>query len=94
MGQGIDLYAARDVILADRWWTPTANNQAVDRLHRKGQKNAVQVINLTNEGSVDQVLDLVIERKVGESDLMLNESTVIEEVLQDLRYTLTSRRSD
>ena len=91
MGQGIDLYAAQDVILADRWWTAAANNQAVDRLHRIGQKNAVQVINLTNEGSVDQVMDAVIERKVGESDLMLNESTVIEEVLQDLRYTLTRR---
>ena len=92
MGQGIDLYAAQDVILADRWWTAAANNQAVDRLHRIGQKNAVQVINLTNEGSVDQVMDAVIERKVAESDLMLNESSIIEEVLQDLRYTLTSRR--
>ena len=91
MGQGIDLYAAQDVILADRWWTPTANNQAVDRLHRKGQKNAVQVITLTNDGSVDAVLDAVIERKALESDLMLNEATTIEEVLQDLRYTLTSR---
>lgn len=92
MGQGIDLYAAQDVILADRWWTPAANNQAVDRLHRIGQKNAVQVITLSNDGSVDQVLDGVIERKAAESDLMLNESTVIEEVLQDLRYTLRRGR--
>ena len=85
MGQGLTLHAASDVVLADRWWTPAANNQAVDRLHRPGQKNAVQVLLLTNDKSIDATLDEILERKKGESELLLNDSSVIQEVLEDLR---------
>jgi len=52
-GEGITLTAARTVIFVDRDWSPSKNKQTEDRLHRIGQKNAVQVIDLVARDTVD-----------------------------------------
>lgn len=52
-GEGITLTAARTVIFIDRDWSPSKNKQAEDRLHRIGQKNAVQVIDIVAKDTVD-----------------------------------------
>lgn len=52
-GEGITLTAASTIIFLDRAWRPTANLQAEDRLHRIGQKNAVQVIDIMARNTVD-----------------------------------------
>jgi SNF2 family DNA or RNA helicase len=85
MGEGITLTAASDVILADRWWNPAINSQAVDRLHRISQRNAVQIIIPVNENTVDQSLDTILEMKEKLSSAYLGDTNVIEEVLDDLR---------
>ena len=36
-----------------RAWSPSKNNQAEDRLHRIGQKNAVHVIDIIARNTVD-----------------------------------------
>jgi len=63
MGEGITLTSASDCILADRWWNPSVNTQAEDRLHRIGQKSAVQVINPIVENSIDATLDQILDSK-------------------------------
>ncbi len=85
MGEGLTLTAASDVVLMDRWWTPSANNQAIDRLHRPSQKNAVQIITPSNVGSIDISLDTILKEKVGITDALLNENSIISEVVSDIR---------
>lgn len=62
-GEGITLTAARTVIFIDRDWSPSKNKQAEDRLHRIGQKNAVQVIDLIANDTVDMGRKQQIELK-------------------------------
>ena len=52
-GEGITLTASSTVIFLDRAWRPTANIQAEDRLHRDGQKSAVQVIDILAKNTID-----------------------------------------
>jgi SNF2 family DNA or RNA helicase len=42
-GEGLNLQKASHAIFLDEWWNPAVNFQAEDRLHRKGQKNAVTI---------------------------------------------------
>jgi SNF2 family DNA or RNA helicase len=61
-GVGITLHASSTVIFLDRDWSPALNAQAEDRLHRIGQQNAVQVIDIIARNTVDlgkaQALDM------------------------------------
>lgn len=86
MGEGITLTAASDVVLVDRWWNPMANNQAIDRLHRISQKNAVQVILPINERSIDKSLDRILAAKESLASAYLGDTTMIQETIEDLRY--------
>lgn len=52
-GEGITLTASDTVIFLDRKWNPSKNRQAEDRLHRIGQHNAVQVIDIVAKDTVD-----------------------------------------
>lgn len=52
--EGITLTRSSTVIFLDRDWTPARNSQAEDRLHRIGQEEAVQVIDIVAKRTVDQ----------------------------------------
>ncbi|NGX53717.1 MAG: hypothetical protein K1000chlam4_00434 [Chlamydiae bacterium] len=62
-GLGIDLTAASVVILYDRWWNAARENQAIDRVHRIGQKWGVQVFKLITKGTIEEKIDRIITRK-------------------------------
>jgi len=62
-GEGIDLYRADSIIFAEREWTPAAEEQAEGRLHRIGQKCAVEAIYLIASNTVDEDIDNLIESK-------------------------------
>lgn len=53
-GVGITLHSASTVVFVDRDWSPALNAQAEDRLHRIGQKNAVQVIDIIARDTIDR----------------------------------------
>jgi superfamily II DNA or RNA helicase len=62
-GLGIDLTAASVVILYDRWWNAARENQAIDRVHRIGQKWGVQVYKLITKASIEEKIDKMITFK-------------------------------
>ncbi|KAF5872570.1 putative rad5-like protein [Botrytis fragariae] len=61
---GLNLVAADTVILADSWWAPAIEDQAVDRVHRLGQKRECKVWRLVMEGSIEErVLEIQAEKR-------------------------------
>jgi SWI/SNF-related matrix-associated actin-dependent regulator of chromatin subfamily A3 len=61
---GLNLVAANQVVMADSWWAPAIEDQAVDRVHRLGQKRETKVFRLVVEGSVEErVLGIQEEKR-------------------------------
>jgi len=52
-GLGINLTSADTVIIYDSDWNPQMDLQAMDRAHRIGQKNKVNVYRLITENTVE-----------------------------------------
>ncbi|GAB2267116.1 hypothetical protein Dimus_002101 [Dionaea muscipula] len=62
-GLGINLTAASRVYLLEPWWNPAAEEQAMDRVHRIGQKEEVKIVRLIARDTIEgRVLELQ-ERK-------------------------------
>jgi SNF2 family DNA or RNA helicase len=53
-GTGITLHAADYVFLLDPWWNPAVENQAVDRVHRIGQRKRVFVYRMITQGTIEE----------------------------------------
>ena len=63
-GAGLNLTSAQAVIHFDPWWNMSAKNQATDRAHRIGQKEAVQVFSLIMKNSIEEkIMDLQNQKK-------------------------------
>ncbi|APA13003.1 hypothetical protein SS1G_08499 [Sclerotinia sclerotiorum 1980 UF-70] len=61
---GLNLVSADTVILADSWWAPAIEDQAVDRVYRLGQKRDCKVWRLVMEGSIEErVLEIQGEKR-------------------------------
>ena len=53
-GYGLNLTAADYVVIADPWWNPAAEDQAMGRAHRIGQQRPVTVYRLVTAGSIEE----------------------------------------
>ncbi|PPA90305.1 DEAD/DEAH box helicase [Brevibacillus laterosporus] len=71
-GTGLNLTGADTVILYDLWWNPAVEQQAADRAHRIGQKNVVQVVRLVTQGTVEEKM----------YELQQKKKNLIDEVIQ------------
>ena len=61
--EGITLTRSSRIVLAQQSWAHATNAQAIDRVHRIGQARAVQPIVLVSDGTIDQSVALVDQRK-------------------------------
>ena len=62
-GTGLNLTAANRVFHYDRWWNPAVEDQATDRAWRIGQTRPVVVHRMISEGTIDERIAEMIERK-------------------------------
>ena len=83
-GTGLNLTGADTVILYDPWWNPMVENQAIDRAHRIGQTNKVQVFRLISKGTVEEKIIALQQSKLA----------MFENVVSGDRQVLNSLSSD
>ncbi len=62
-GVGLNLTAADTVIHYDPWWNPAVERQATDRSHRIGQRQKVFVYKLICEGTLEEKILAMQQRK-------------------------------
>jgi len=62
-GTGITLNTAEYVFLLDPWWNPAVEAQAVDRVHRIGQRNSVLIYRMIAPGTVEERIEALKREK-------------------------------
>ena len=73
-GVGLNLPQADTVIHYDPWWNPAVENQATDRAHRIGQTNQVFVYKLVAQGTIEERILALQERKAALAESMYSGS--------------------
>ena len=87
-GQGLNLTRANTVFLMDIWWSPAAEAQAMDRVHRIGQKRDVLVVRYVCAGTVEERVERLQEAKLalGESlHTKMSDEAIRKSRLDDLK---------
>jgi SNF2 family DNA or RNA helicase len=63
-GVGLNLNAASMVIMFDRWWNPAVENQAIQRAHRFGREQTLQVVRFQVENTIeDRIAELLLQKE-------------------------------
>lgn len=62
-GTGLTLTRATHVLHYDRWWNPAVEDQATDRAYRIGQDRPVQVHRLIAEGTLEDRIAALLDKK-------------------------------
>jgi SNF2 family DNA or RNA helicase len=84
-GEGRNLQFCRTMINFDLPWNPMRIEQRVGRIHRIGQTHEVDIFNLSAEGTIeDYILDL-LDRKLNMFELVIGEMDMILGQLADER---------
>ena len=78
-GLGITLVAADTVILFDSDWNPTADQQAMDRVHRIGQKKTVHCYRLVTEGTVEERIVQAAQNKMNMNAIVMRDNMALRE---------------
>ena len=71
-GVGLTLTEASNVIVIDLPWTPAEFEQAVDRCHRIGTKNTVNVYSLISKDTIDVDIQALLSKKQSLADVILD----------------------
>ena len=73
-GTGLNLPQADTVIHYDPWWNPAVEAQATGRAHRIGQTNSVWVVKLVAQGTIEERILALQDRKAALAESMYSGS--------------------
>lgn len=62
-GVGLNLTCASRAYMMDPWWSPSLEDQAIDRVHRIGQESNVKIIRFIMENSIEEKMLSIQDRK-------------------------------
>ncbi|KAK0910449.1 DNA helicase rad5 [Friedmanniomyces endolithicus] len=90
-GVGLNLTCAKRVFMLDPWWSFAVEAQAIDRVHRMGQTEAVEVVRFIIEGSIEEKMLKIQERKkfIASSLGMMSEEDKKAQRIEDIRELLS-----
>ena len=74
-GEGVNLTCANHVILMEPYWNMAAEQQAIDRLHRIGQKSTTHVARFVVEDTVEEWVQSIQTKKTDELNRVLFDTT-------------------
>jgi superfamily II DNA or RNA helicase len=83
-GTGLNLTAASYVVLFDPWWNPAVESQAIDRTHRIGQDRTVIAYRMLAEGTIEERIWELQQRK----------AALVKDVLGEDGFARTLGRED
>jgi SNF2 family DNA or RNA helicase len=89
-GVGLNLTEADYVIIFDPWWNRSAENQAVDRAHRMGQKNKVFSYKLITKDTIEEkILELQSQKQELTDKIISGDESGLKQLSrEDLAYIL------
>lgn len=83
-GVGLNLTVADYVYLIDPWWNPAAEQQAIDRAHRIGQKRKVFAYKMICKDTVEEkILKLQEKKQLLADDLIQEDSGFVKNLTRD-----------
>ncbi|KAJ4343674.1 DNA helicase rad5 [Ascochyta clinopodiicola] len=90
-GVGLNLTCARNVFMMDPWWSFAVEAQAIDRVHRMGQEGSVKVVRFVVEGSIEEKMLRIQERKkfIASSLGMMSEDEKRVQRIEDIKELLS-----
>ncbi|KAF1924205.1 DNA repair protein rad5 [Didymella exigua CBS 183.55] len=90
-GVGLNLTCARNVFMMDPWWSFAVEAQAIDRVHRMGQEGSVRVVRFVVEGSIEEKMLRIQERKkfIASSLGMMSEDEKRVQRIEDIKELLS-----
>lgn len=89
-GVGLNLTAADTVFIAEPWWNNSAQEQAIARLHRIGQKSVVHSFSVITSGSIEEKILQLQQQKSALVDALISADSSTSKVLteEDIDFIL------
>lgn len=87
-GVGLNLTAADYVYIADPWWNPAVEQQAIDRTHRIGQTKNIFAYRMICRNTIeDKILTLQEKKRALAADLITDEAGFVKSLSrEDIEY--------
>ena len=77
LGTGVTLTSANNVIFMDEPWTDAQKEQAIDRTHRIGQTNSVNIYTLITKDTIDERVHELVRMKGDLSNAIIDKEETV-----------------